>query len=158
MPTRTARFVRHHPLVTMFTALAVLIAAIVGPVLWVNHVQIDRNTATNARFIDFQVDTKISQCENANGSRKALQSVLDAAAHPPASGAARVDFTAIEGFAQLDRGTRFFLTNLQAALGEPGGSAYLSVIANNYRKNYPSNLDCRELGHHLRLKLEGIHA
>lgn len=155
MPTRTARLIRRHPVTAIFATLAIVIGGPTAVVLAGQHETDVRLERSDHRLIDYQVSNEVARCEAANGSRKALQTVLDRAADPPATGAAALDLTAIDGFDRLDVETRGYLMALQAALDRPGGSSNLSKIAADYHHDYPSNVNCDAKGRSLRRTLEG---
>jgi hypothetical protein len=151
--TRTRRWIRAHPVWTVFLSLFLTISVPVGISLYT----LSRTTAQTKRLtdnsIDYQVANKIDGCRSSNHGRAALQSVLDEAAHPPPTGAARLDFTKVPGWAALSPSTQAYFLSLQVQLARPGGSSYLALIASNYRKTNPSNVDCVKLGADLRRQL-----
>jgi uncharacterized protein (DUF111 family) len=147
VPTKTARAIRHHPLIAIAFALAIVIG--VPTAVFVKGVERQQQA-----LIDYQVKDKIETCISANNSREALQRVLDRAASPPPTGAATVDLTALPAYQQLDQATQLYVQQLNQALQEPTGSANLKAIADDFRATNPSDLDCREIGKDLREELE----
>lgn len=168
MPTRTARWMRRHPVLAIFSLLVITIGIPTGVALWIGHdkdVQIEKQQKITDQlvadlaeqqqaFTDYQVESAVRGCKNSNRGREALQTVLDRAAAPPQTGAATIDFSAVEGFNALDRNTQFFLNNLEKALNVPTSSANLQDIADEYRRTNPSDVDCAKVGSDLRSKLE----
>lgn len=139
-----------HPIAKAAAVLWLTVALPCGWALAVGNANQRAQSRSNRRLIDYTVGSRVDSCEKQNNGRLALQSVLDAAAHPPPTGSSSVDFSRIDGWTSLPATTQFFLTNLQLQLSKPGGSAYLSKIAADYRSTNPSTVDCARLGRELR--------
>lgn len=149
------RILKHHPIALVFMVMALVIIALAAVV----QNELDSRDEQNARFQAVvetvareQISRRVDECQSANSSRAALQTVLEQVADPPDSGAAAVDFSKVQGWDGLTSETKFFLANLTVALRDTDPN-FLVGVAASYKKSNPQK-NCMELERGLRKNLK----
>lgn len=139
---------RNRPVITIFLGLAIVVGlpllSAVGAVWY-----------SQQNLIDYQVRTKVEQCENSNNSRSALLTVLDRVGDPPDSGVEAVSLTTGPEYEALPPEVQAYLRWLEVQIAsQPNGSENIREIAADLRKTNPPDIDCEEVGQTLREELE----